>query len=113
MNWDSILNSIVSWATNTGIRIIVALIVMLISFKIIKWLCKKIEKAGDKKGADKTVMKTAKFPPYSAGIFLPFWRNKQPCFWLFSPSLGNPKKKCEGELGCFHYICGQLGFMWR
>lgn len=67
MNWDSILNSIVSWATNTGIRIIVALIVMLISFKVIKWLCKKIEKAGDKKGTDKTVMKTA---AYAIGIAL-------------------------------------------
>lgn len=67
MNWEAILNSIVSWATNTGIKIIIALIVMLISFKIIKWACKKIEKAGEKKGADKTVMKTA---AYAIGIVL-------------------------------------------
>lgn len=67
MNWEAILNSIVSWATNTGIKIIVALVVMLISFKIIKWACKKIEKAGEKKGTDKTVIKTA---AYAIGIVL-------------------------------------------
>ena len=67
MNWESILNSIVSWATNTGIKIVIALIVMLISFKIVKWICKKIEKAGEKKRADKTVMRTL---AYATGIAL-------------------------------------------
>ena len=67
MDWKAILNSIVDWATHTGIRIIIALIVMLISFKIIKVVCRKIEKAGEKKNADKTVMKTA---AYAIGIAL-------------------------------------------
>ena len=67
MDWNAILNSIISWATNTGIKIIIALVVMLVSFKIVKWLCKKIEKSGEKKNADKTVMKTA---AYAVGILL-------------------------------------------
>jgi len=67
MNWEAILNSIVSWATNTGIKLIISLIILLISFKIIKWACKKIEHSGEKKGADKTVMKTAS---YIIGILL-------------------------------------------
>ena len=67
MNWEAILNSIISWATNTGIKIIIALVVMLISFRIVKWICKKIEKAGEKKNADKTIMKTL---AYAAGIAL-------------------------------------------
>ena len=58
MDWNAILNSIVSWATNTGIKIIIALVVMFISFKIINFIGKKIEKAGEKKNADKTIMKT-------------------------------------------------------
>ena len=67
MDWKAILNSIVDWVTHTGIRIIIALIVLLISFKIIKVVCRKIEKVGEKKNADKTVMKTA---AYAIGIAL-------------------------------------------
>ncbi len=67
MNWEAILNSIVSWATNTGIKIIIALVILLISFKIIKVVCRKIEKSGEKKHADKTVIKTA---AYAIGIAL-------------------------------------------
>ena len=67
MDWNAILNSIVSWATNTGVKIIIALVALLISFKIVKWICKKIEKAGEKKNADKTVMKTL---AYATGIAL-------------------------------------------
>lgn len=67
MDWNAILNSIVSWATNTGIRILIALLVLLISFRIIKLICRKIEKAGDRKNADKTVMKTA---AYALGLLL-------------------------------------------
>lgn len=61
MDWNAILDSIVSWATNTGIKIIIALIILLISFKVIKWICKKIEKTSDKKNIDKTIMKTVAY----------------------------------------------------
>ena len=67
MNWDAILNSIISWATNTGIKLIISLIVLFVSFKLIKWFCKKIIKAGEKKKADKTVIKAL---AYAAGIVL-------------------------------------------
>lgn len=59
--------SIVSWGANTGIKIIISLLVLFISFKIINAIAKKIEKAGEKKTlenekhlvkTDKTVMKT-------------------------------------------------------
>lgn len=58
MDWNAILNSIVTWATNTGVRIVIALVVMFISFKVINFVGRKIEKSGEKKNADKTVMKT-------------------------------------------------------
>ncbi len=67
MDWNALLNSIVDWATHTGVRLIISLLVMLISFKIIKVVCRKIEKSGEKKNADKTVMKTA---AYAIGIAL-------------------------------------------
>ncbi len=65
MNWNDVLNSVVGWVTNVGVKIIIALVVLLISFKIIKVICKKIVKAGEKKNADKTVMKTA---AYAVGL---------------------------------------------
>ncbi len=62
MNWEetfhNILNTLINWATNTGVKILIALVVMFISFKIINLVGRKLEKAGDKKKADKTVMKT-------------------------------------------------------
>lgn len=67
MNWNDIISLIVNWVTTTGIRVVIALVVLLISFKIIKVICKKIAKAGEKKNADKTIMKTA---AYAAGIAL-------------------------------------------
>ncbi len=67
MDWNAILNSIINWATNTGIKIIIALIIMLISFKIIKFVCRRIQKVGEKKNADKTIMRTA---AYAIGIVL-------------------------------------------
>ncbi len=59
MQWlQNLLNTLVNWATNTGIKIIIALIVMFISFKLINWIGKKIIKGGEKKHADKTIIKT-------------------------------------------------------
>lgn len=56
--WKDILESIVNWSVNTGIKIIIALVVLLISFKLIKWIGKKIIKNSEEKKADKTVVKT-------------------------------------------------------
>ncbi len=61
MDWNAIVNSIISWATNTGIKIIIALVIMFISFKIVNFVAKKIEKAGKKRNADKTIMKTLSY----------------------------------------------------
>ena len=61
MDWNAVLNSIVGWATNTGIKILIALVLLLVSFKIIKVVCRKIEKSAEKKHADKTLIKTAMY----------------------------------------------------
>lgn len=60
MEWlKNVLNTIVAWATNTGIKIIIALVILLVSFKLINFIFKKIYNKGLKKNADKTVLKTA------------------------------------------------------
>lgn len=58
MDWQALTNTLLQWATNTGVKIVVALIVMFISFKIINAIAKKIIKRGEKKNADKTIFQT-------------------------------------------------------
>ena len=68
MEWfETFLNTLISWATTTGVKLIIALVILLISFKIIKVVCRKIEKSGAKKNADKTVMRTL---AYALGLTL-------------------------------------------
>ena len=57
-NIKAALDTVVAWGLNTGIKIIIALVLLFISFKLINWVAKKIQKAGEKKNADKTVLKT-------------------------------------------------------
>lgn len=61
MKWEQILNSVVDtlvgWATTTGVRVIIALILLWISFKVINKLARKIAKQGEAGKLDKTLAK--------------------------------------------------------
>ena len=58
MDWNALWNTILQWATTTGVKIVVALLVWFLSFRIINILGRKIEKRSEKKKADKTIVKT-------------------------------------------------------
>ena len=63
INWPEIWNSIVDWTMNTGIslalRIIIALLLMLISFRLITVITRKISKRLiEKRKLDKTLIST-------------------------------------------------------
>lgn len=64
-------DGIVNWVTNTGvnigIKIVLALLIMFISFKVINAFARKIEKAGDNPKHDKTIMKTLSYLVKIAG----------------------------------------------
>lgn len=53
-----IWNAISGWCISTGIKILISVIILLISFRIITVLSRKITKKGDKEKYDKTIMKT-------------------------------------------------------
>lgn len=57
MDWNAILDTIVNWALNTGIRLIIALVILIVSFKIINAIGRKIEKSYQKGKLDKTIAK--------------------------------------------------------
>ena len=55
---QQIIVNLLNWAVNTGLKVIIALIVMFIAFKVINAIGRRIEKASEKKNADKTIMRT-------------------------------------------------------
>ena len=60
MDWNSIVSNIVNWATTTGVKIIIALIVLLVSFRVITVVTRKLEKKmlSGKHHLDKTLTST-------------------------------------------------------
>ncbi len=61
MDWQALLNSIVNWATTAGIKLLIALVIMFITFKIINFVGRRIEKSAEKHHADKTIMRTVAY----------------------------------------------------
>jgi len=55
---DEFLKWLSNWVATTGVKIVIALIVLFISFKVINFLARKIEKKANDKKADKTIMRT-------------------------------------------------------
>lgn len=61
MDWQAMLNTVVNWATTAGLKLLVALVLLFISFKIINLLSRRIAKAAERKHADKTISRTAAY----------------------------------------------------
>jgi len=58
IDWSALLNTVVDWVLSTGVKIIISLIVMFISFKIINAIARRIQRSGELPNRDKTIMKT-------------------------------------------------------
>ncbi len=63
MTWEELWASIKAWITsetlwNSVARVLIAIVILIVSFKIVNAIARKIEKKGGLKNADKTVMKT-------------------------------------------------------
>lgn len=59
IDWKNLLNTLVGWATNTGVKILVAIILLYVSFKLINTIARKIEKKSKRvQKLDKTLTNT-------------------------------------------------------
>ena len=58
---SAIASALTSWATSVGIKLLIALAVMFVAFRIINFIGRQIERSGDKHRADKTIMHTAAY----------------------------------------------------
>ncbi len=56
---QQLLDTVIDWSLHTGVRLIVAALILFISFKLINFFAKKITKRGTNKGVDKTILRTA------------------------------------------------------
>lgn len=55
LDWGSILNAVVQWMTTTGIRLVISIIILIISFKIINAVTKRIYRRIHEKHMDETL----------------------------------------------------------
>ena len=51
--FSEVISTIVSWATTSGIRLLIALVILFVSFKLINFIARRIEKKGNKDKYDK------------------------------------------------------------
>ncbi len=59
IEWEKLINSIIEWATGTGLKILVAVVLLYVSFKLINYVAKKIERNSRKiHKLDKTLTNT-------------------------------------------------------
>ena len=55
INWRAILDIVVKWATTSGIRLLISILIIIISFKIINVVSRRIYRRLEKKKADPTL----------------------------------------------------------
>jgi small conductance mechanosensitive channel len=55
IDWNHVWQVVVEWCVNTGIKIILAIIILIVSFKIINLISKRITKRLERKNADATL----------------------------------------------------------
>ena len=63
MDLQQVWQTVQNWLTTTGIKVVISIVIMIVSFSIINWLSKKIAKRADKKvesnkKIDKTIYRT-------------------------------------------------------
>lgn len=65
MDWNTFWTTIKTWLANTGLKVLLSLVILVISFVIINWLSKKVANRGKKleetKKVDKTLYRTLSY----------------------------------------------------
>lgn len=59
INWSAVLDTVFSWCLDTGIKILISLLILFVSFRVINAIAKRIEKKSkNNEKLDKTLVKT-------------------------------------------------------
>lgn len=57
IDWKQVFDTMINWCTTTGIKLVIALLILFFSFKIINFVTKKIYKRLQKKNVDATIIR--------------------------------------------------------
>lgn len=55
LDWNSILNAVIQWVTTTGIRLVISIVIIIISFKIINAFTKRLYRRIHERHMDETL----------------------------------------------------------
>lgn len=55
---NNVLNTVLQWAMTSGLRLLIALVLLFVSFKIVNAVARRIERTADKGKLDKTLART-------------------------------------------------------
>ena len=58
---ETVIDTVLSWCLNTGMKILISVVLLLVSFRIINVLARKLERKVDDKRFDKTLVKTLSY----------------------------------------------------
>ena len=58
MDWKTILSTVATWALNDGLKLVIAPILLVLSFRIINAVARRMQKNAERKQLDKTVSRT-------------------------------------------------------
>lgn len=60
--WSTVINTVISWCLNTGIKILIAIVLLLVSFRIINVVSRRLEKRfKNNEKFDKTIVKVLSY----------------------------------------------------
>ena len=58
LDWGALLNTLLHWLMSTGLRVLIALVLLFVSFRLINLIARRIERKAAKKNHDKTMITT-------------------------------------------------------
>ena len=59
INWQELFDTVINWCMNTGIKLVIGLVLMIILFKITNVLKKRMYKKLKAKNVDETILRTS------------------------------------------------------
>ena len=57
LQWDVVLDTIIKWCATTGIKLVIGILVLLMLFKVVNLLCKRLYNSLQRRNADETISK--------------------------------------------------------
>lgn len=58
-DWGALLNTVINWMTTTGIKLVIAIVLMIVTFKLVNLFTKRLYKRLHRKNVDETIARVS------------------------------------------------------